>query len=112
MRPTADEVANTISRWSGVSMDRVRGRSCVSADVDARGVICWLLHQYAEMSFPEVAIFLNKKSHSTFVESYKRISTELEKLLAETTEAQKSPASAAERVLAAEKCRESAGEVV
>jgi chromosomal replication initiation ATPase DnaA len=77
MRPTFEEILQTVSAWSGVNQHWVLGSTRAPRVVQARALVCYLAHELGGMSYPEISAALGRRTHSTALTAAKRVEAKL-----------------------------------
>jgi chromosomal replication initiation ATPase DnaA len=58
-----------------VSLKEMHTKSRHHEIAEARAILAWLLHGRCRMSWPEIAAFMSRTGHSTFIEAARRAPT-------------------------------------
>lgn len=81
MIPTADQIFSAVHALTGVTLAESQSASRLPRLVRARELYCFCLHEFAGMSYPEIARTLGKVSHSGVLESAARFDGRMKEAL-------------------------------
>ena len=77
-RPTFDRILDGVSSLSGCDPTDICGSTRTPYLVEARSLVAYLCHRYAEMSFPQIAAAMGKPHHTTVLTGSHRTRAKLE----------------------------------